>query len=441
MKNKGSTEENDPEYARLITLLKYYGQFYNRGAKPALSVDSTSSSALSENQMSTLRYQVAAFKLLAANKPLSDKLQDILFSNSPDSSDPLASKVVDVTMSSIVDPYTLLSKARPGTSDVKQRLIIPSIMPQVPDPDSLKKERERFLNARIQYRIKELESLPSNVSNEGSTKLKALIELKSLKLLEKQKKLRSDILNSISKATTLVTAVDRSSFRRMKRQSLREARQTEKQERSNRVERDKKERQKHLDYLSFVLMHGRDMVSFHRQAASKTARMNSLVNKFHVNTAKEEERRLQQVSQERLRALKENDEEAYLKLIDKTKDKRITHLLSQTDSFLKSLTNAVAVQKRSVGDDFVDTTVAPAPVVDSLEPKDEEAEILDYYNTAHKVKEEVTEQASILVGGKLKEYQVKGLQWMVSLYNNRLNGILADEMVFFVNFMKFECKF
>jgi len=29
----------------------------------------------------------------------------------------------------------------------------------------------------------------------------------------------------------------------------------------------------------------------------------------------------------------------------------------------------------------------------------------------------------------LKEYQLKGLQWMVSLYNNRLNGILADEMV------------
>jgi ATP-dependent helicase STH1/SNF2 len=33
-----------------------------------------------------------------------------------------------------------------------------------------------------------------------------------------------------------------------------------------------------------------------------------------------------------------------------------------------------------------------------------------------------------LVGGTLKEYQLKGLQWMVSLYNNHLNGILADEM-------------
>ena len=32
------------------------------------------------------------------------------------------------------------------------------------------------------------------------------------------------------------------------------------------------------------------------------------------------------------------------------------------------------------------------------------------------------------MGGTLKEYQIKGLQWMVSLYNNHLNGILADEM-------------
>ena len=50
----------------------------------------------------------------------------------------------------------------------------------------------------------------------------------------------------------------------------------------------------------------------------------------------------------------------------------------------------------------------------------------NYYNIAHLITEEVTEQASIMVGGKLKEYQIKGLEWMVSLYNNNLNGILAD---------------
>ena len=52
----------------------------------------------------------------------------------------------------------------------------------------------------------------------------------------------------------------------------------------------------------------------------------------------------------------------------------------------------------------------------------------NYYQMAHTINEEVHEQASIMVHGKLKEYQVKGLEWMVSLHNNNLNGILADEM-------------
>ncbi|KAK9785522.1 hypothetical protein WJX73_005391 [Symbiochloris irregularis] len=54
-----------------------------------------------------------------------------------------------------------------------------------------------------------------------------------------------------------------------------------------------------------------------------------------------------------------------------------------------------------------------------------------YYSVAHAVEERVTEQPSLLRppnGAKLREYQMVGLQWMVSLFNNRLNGILADEM-------------
>ncbi len=51
-----------------------------------------------------------------------------------------------------------------------------------------------------------------------------------------------------------------------------------------------------------------------------------------------------------------------------------------------------------------------------------------YYKLVHDVEEKVTEQPRILSGGALKDYQIVGLQWMVSLYNNNLNGILADEM-------------
>ena len=55
-----------------------------------------------------------------------------------------------------------------------------------------------------------------------------------------------------------------------------------------------------------------------------------------------------------------------------------------------------------------------------------------YYSLAHSVEETVRLQPTMLRppgDAKLREYQLVGLQWMVSLYNNRLNGILADEMV------------
>lgn len=41
---------------------------------------------------------------------------------------------------------------------------------------------------------------------------------------------------------------------------------------------------------------------------------------------------------------------------------------------------------------------------------------------------QVATQPEMLRFGILREYQLKGLQWLVSLYNNNLNGILADEM-------------
>ena len=59
------------------------------------------------------------------------------------------------------------------------------------------------------------------------------------------------------------------------------------------------------------------------------------------------------------------------------------------------------------------------------EAKDEGEDNRDYYAIAHTVTETVTKQSSLLVGGELKEYQVKGLEWLVSLYNNNLNGILG----------------
>jgi SNF2 family DNA or RNA helicase len=37
-------------------------------------------------------------------------------------------------------------------------------------------------------------------------------------------------------------------------------------------------------------------------------------------------------------------------------------------------------------------------------------------------------QPYLVTGGVLRDYQLTGVEWLVSLYDNGLNGILADEM-------------
>jgi ATP-dependent helicase STH1/SNF2 len=121
--------------------------------------------------------------------------------------------------------------------------------------------------------------------------------------------------------------------------------------------------------------------------------------------------------------------ETYFKLVEFEKNNKIKELLSQTDRFLKELGAKVLLQKGTSQED------------DEIEHK-EQGEAIDevtmestfhssnktYYNLTHTVKEEIKKQPSILEGGELKNYQLIGLQWLVSLYNNNLNGILADEM-------------
>lgn len=38
------------------------------------------------------------------------------------------------------------------------------------------------------------------------------------------------------------------------------------------------------------------------------------------------------------------------------------------------------------------------------------------------------ESPHFIKSGEMRDYQVRGLNWMISLYENGINGILADEM-------------
>jgi chromodomain-helicase-DNA-binding protein 1 len=42
-------------------------------------------------------------------------------------------------------------------------------------------------------------------------------------------------------------------------------------------------------------------------------------------------------------------------------------------------------------------------------------------------------QPEYLIGGELRDFQIIGVNWMAHLWHNNKNGILADEMVFFIS--------
>ncbi|CUM67306.1 uncharacterized protein PRCAT00004999001 [Priceomyces carsonii] len=63
--------------------------------------------------------------------------------------------------------------------------------------------------------------------------------------------------------------------------------------------------------------------------------------------------------------------------------------------------------------------------------KEEDAELLENEATVGDEDSQgtvFTESPSYINDGKLREYQIQGINWLISLYENRLSGILADEM-------------
>ncbi|OAQ89205.1 SNF2-family ATP dependent chromatin remodeling factor snf21 [Purpureocillium lilacinum] len=433
------------------------------------------SSQFSQQQLALLRQQIHAFKLLTKNAGVSAQLQQAIFNqrqrrqaastesaqttpvkttqpgqepSKPPTAGPEATSQDE--SSSLPKPHTYKTVKSPyGTSMIrptikymdhaerKNRWFIPGVFPTGVDFDHLRYEREVVVFNRMSQRYAELKNLPANLAHWDSTKetleadeslkLKAIIEMKGLGLYAKQRALRDKIGRQMMHYDNLAMTTNRSLYRRMKKQNVREARITEKLEKQQRDARENREKKKHVDFLRAICHHRSEIHEAANTQRTKSHKLSRLMYAQHFNIEKEEQKRIERTAKQRLQALKANDEEAYLKLLDQAKDTRITHLLRQTDGFLHQLASSVKAQQRQAAEAYGDDT--ENFVEEESDNEDEESsKKIDYYAVAHRIREDVTEQANILVGGTLKEYQLKGLQWMLSLYNNNLNGILADEM-------------
>jgi ATP-dependent helicase STH1/SNF2 len=188
------------------------------------------------------------------------------------------------------------------------------------------------------------------------------------------------------------------------------------------------------EFLLAVAMHTDEFRGFHRDVRKGASRLGKAVLASFDGKARKEKRDGERAQRERLRALKENNMEEYMKLVSDSKNERITQLLKETDNYLAELGDKVRLQKQAVaasGAGGAGTSAdgaSAAPMLQEESAADKYSERSQYYKLAHTVGERIETQPAMLQGGQLKEYQLSGLRWLVSLHNNNLNGILADEM-------------
>lgn len=320
------------------------------------------------------------------------------------------------------------------------RRTIPASFPLGMDLQQIMQERERILQQRALQKISYLENALKNEELPAEHRNKYLIELKTLRLRDLQKAMREKILRITNELRNVDAFNDRAGLRKGKRQSMRDARLALVGEgAAERVPRRLVRDREGSDLAKVIIQQQRDLQSQWRSVAQRRARLVKQIMHHHSNFEKEENRRTERIMKERMKALKNNDEAAYYKLLDQEKDVRLTFLLKQTDEFLVNLAEKVKAHQEVTEQRLLtdiggfsrtssmiidDSSLATATFIN----EEKEGKLGDFYSKIHKAQVMIEEAPKMLQGGRLKDYQMKGLQWMVSLHENRLNGILADEM-------------
>lgn len=325
--------------------------------------------------------------------------------------------------------------------------------------------KESRFQSHIHRRLTELEELPASRGEDLQTK--CLLELYGLKLVELQNKVRSEVsaeywlrVHCTSPENQLFDwgmmrlrrpvygigdafAVDTDDPLKKKRDVERLSRLEE--EERNYVETRK--RKFFADLLNAV----RELQLQVQASQKKRKQRNDGVQAWHAK----QRQRATRAEKLRFQALRADDQEAYMKMVEESKNERLTMLLGKTNDLLVRLGAAVQRQKDAEhqGIEPLEGSDADLPELSASKTETpgqsrplEDEDIVDnetdspkkggdllegqrqYNSVVHSIEEKVTEQPAMLQGGELRQYQLEGLQWMLSLFNNNLNGILADEM-------------
>jgi hypothetical protein len=213
----------------------------------------------------------------------------------------------------------------------------------------------------------------------------------------------------VEKQSPVTLLLEPDKYKRIKIEAKKHAKALERVVRRARQTASEALNKQHKDFSKSIASHQQDFSKFHKQRRADALKVAKMIRDNFDKESKKKEKDVVAAEKARLAALKANDMDAYSKLLEETKNERLKFLMDKTEKHFSQISTSLLEHRNKDGS--VASTGGTA----------------SYYASAHLTTEEVR-QPSILVGGDLKEYQMGGLQWLVSLYNNKLNGILADEV-------------
>ncbi|CAA7061967.1 unnamed protein product [Microthlaspi erraticum] len=296
----------------------------------------------------------------------------------------------------------------------------------------------------IQHRLSQLEGLPSTRGERLQEK--CLLELYGLKLRELQCKVRDEVSSEYLlrlKCTRPENQLYDWHMMRLPRQLYGvgdpfameaddQFRNKRDAERLSRLEQEEKNliETTQRKFFAEVLDAVREFQLQIQGSQKRRKQRNDGVQAWHGR----QKHRATRAEKIRIMALKSDDQEAYMKLAKESKNEKLTLFLKETNKIFISLGAAIQRQKDAnlVKGSESDLSEVDAQWNETPNDNDDSNDLLQgerQYNLAiHSIQDKVTKQPSLLQGGELRSYQLEGLQWMVSLFNNNYNGILADEM-------------
>ena len=239
--------------------------------------------------------------------------------------------------------------------------------------------------------------------------IQQMLKQQAITAASKQPSSSSGVVTPDSTGSSITPIMDAEKFKRIKMEPKKIGKALDRAVRASRKSAADALNKQHKELSKAISSHQQEFFKFHKQMKTEAGR---LARAIRDNANKELQRKEKEgvaAEKARIAALKANDMDAYSKLLEETKNERLKFLMDKTESQFSQISTSL-LQTRTNDKDVKSTGGAAS-----------------YYASAH-LKTEDIQQPSILVGGDLKEYQLAGLQWMVSLYNNKLNGILADEM-------------